>query len=128
MNDPIVFISRNRIKAGMLDEFIKHYHESIPPIETGKPGTLAQLAYFNEDSSQVDIVRFFPNQQALDHQIEGADERSKITYKFIEPISVEIYGTPSEVTVERMKKIAGSGIAVRINPNFLGGFICPQAG
>ena len=128
MNDPIVFISRNQIKAGILDEFRKHYHDSIPPIEAGKPGTLAQLAYFNEESSQVDIVRFFPNPQALDHQIDGADERSKITYQFIEPISVEIYGTPSEVTVERMKKISGSGIAVRITPNFIGGFIRPQTG
>ncbi len=128
MNDPIVFISRNRIKAGMLDEFRKHYDNSIPPIEAGKPGTLAQLAYFNEDSSQVDIVRFFPNSEALDHQIEGADERSKITYTFIEPISVEIYGTPSELTLERMKKIAGSGIDVRINPKFIGGFIRPKTG
>src|SRR4030043_2049869 len=126
MNDPIVFISRNRIKAGMLDEFRKHYHDSIPPIEAGKPGTLAQLAYFNEESSQVDIVRFFPNSEALDHQIEGADERSKITYTFIEPISVEIYGTPSELTLERMKKIAGSGIDVRINSKFIGGFIRPK--
>jgi uncharacterized protein YkuJ len=123
MNNPIIFISRNRIKAGMLDDFRKHYQDSIPPIETGKPATLAQFAYFNENSTQVDIVRFFPNPEALDHQLEGADQRSKITYRFIEPIRVEIYGTPSDGTIERMKKIAGSGIDVRINPKFIGGFL-----
>lgn len=128
MNNPIVFISHNRIKTGMLDEFRQHYHDSIPPIEADKPGTLAQLAYYDEDYSQIDIVRFFPDPEALDHQIERADERSKITYQFIEPISVEIYGTPSEVTLEKMKKIAGSGIDVRINPDFIGGFIRTKAG
>jgi hypothetical protein len=128
MNDPIVFISRNRIKEGMLDDFRKHYHDSIPPIEDGKPGTLAQLAYFNEDSTQVDIVRLFPSPEALDHQLQGADERSKITYRFIEPTSIEIYGIPSSFTIERMKKIAGSGISVRINPHFIGGFIRPKSG
>lgn len=128
MDDPIVFISRNRIKEGMLDDFRKHYHDSIPPIENGKPGTLAQLAYFNEDSTQVDIVRLFPNAEALDQQIQGADERSKITYRYIEPTSIEIYGTPSTSTIERMKGIAGSGIEVRINRHFIGGFIRPKTG
>ena len=128
MSEPIVFISRNRIKEGMLDVFKKHYHASIPPIEANKPGTLAQLAYFNEDSTQVDIVRLFPSPEALDHQLEGADERSKITYGFIEPTSIEIYGTPGNFTIERLKKIAGAGIDVRINPQFIGGFIRPNAG
>jgi hypothetical protein len=128
MSEPIVFISRNKVKEGMLDEFKIHYHNSIQPTKAGKPGTLAQLAYFNADSSQVDIVRFFPDPAALDNQLEGADERSKITYKFIEPTSVEIYGTPGDFTIERLKKIAGSGIDVRINPHFAGGFIRPGSG
>ena len=45
MTDPIVFIIRNRIKAGMLDDFCRHYGNSIPRTEAEKPGTLVQLAY-----------------------------------------------------------------------------------
>lgn len=123
MTDPIVFISRNRIKAGRLDEFRKHYRESVPPIEAGKPGTLAQLTYENEDASEVTIVRFFPGADALDLQLQGADERSKRTYEFIEPVSIEIYGMPNPATLERMKKIAGSGLVVSVQPRFIGGFI-----
>ena len=40
MIDPIVFISRNRVKEGFYDEFRKHYRDSVPPVEAGKPGTL----------------------------------------------------------------------------------------
>lgn len=123
MSEPIVFISRNRIKEGKTDEFRKHYRDSIPPIMAGKPGTLAQLAYENEEATEVTIVRLFPSADALDLQIQGANERSKKTYEFIEPLSIEIFGIPTPATVEMMKKIAGSGIDVRISPNYLGGFI-----
>jgi hypothetical protein len=123
MTDPIVFISHNRIKEGKNDEIRKHYQDSIQPIFDGKPGTLAQLAFENEEATEFTIVRVFPNADALALQIQGADERSKKTYTFIEPTSIEIFGTPNPATLEMMKKIAGSGIAVKISPNYMGGFI-----
>jgi len=64
----------------------------------------------------------------LDLQLQGADERSKITYQFIEPTSVEIYGTPSDFSLEMLKKVAGSGITVSIFPQFIGGFMRPRSG
>jgi hypothetical protein len=123
MSEPVVFISRNKIKVGRAAEFRQHYRESIPLVVAGKPGTLAQLAYENEEATEVTIVRLFPSADALDLQIQGANERSKITYEMIEPISIEIYGRPNPATVEMMKKIAGSGIIVSISPNYLDGFI-----
>ena len=128
MSDPIVFISRNRAKEGMLDDFRKHYHESIPRTQADKPGTLVQLAYVNEDVTEVVIVRLFPNAEALDLQLQGADERSKAAYQFIEPTSIEIYGMPNKYAMEMMKKVAGAGIEVRVNPQFIGGFMRPGSG
>ena len=128
MTDPVVFISRNRVKDGLLDGFLQHYRDSIPPIEAGKPGTLAQIAYLNDDGTEVVVVRFFSSAEALDLQLQGADQRSKATYQFIEPVSVEIYGTPSDWTLEMMKKVAGSGIEVSVNPQFVGGFARLKAG
>lgn len=123
MSEPIVFISRNRVKEGMAGAFRQHYEDSIPPIEAGKPSTLVQLAYTNEEATEVLVVRVFPNAEGLDMQLQGADDRSRKTYEFIEPIGIEIYGTPSRSAVEMMNKIAGSGIAVTIYPQFIGGFI-----
>ena len=123
MSVPIVFISRNKIKEGKVDEFRKHYQDSIAPILSGKPGTLAQLGYENEEATEFTVVRLFPSAQALDQQIQGADERSKKTYEFIEPISIEIYGEPNSSTIEKMKGIAGTGIDVLIHPRYVGGFM-----
>ena len=128
MSEPIVFISHNRVMEGMLADFKKHYYGSIPPIEASKPDTLVQLAYVNEDDSEVDIVRLFLNAEGLDLQLQGADQRSKVTYQFIEPTSIEIYGTPNNYAMEMMKKVAGSGIKVSINPQYIGGFIRPKSG
>lgn len=123
MTDPIVFISCNRVKQGMLADFEKHYRESVPLTEAAKPGTLVQLAYVNEEATKVTIVRVFPSSEALDLQLQGADQRSKAAYQYIEPTSIEIFGTPNDYALQMMQKVAGTGIEVRIHPQFLGGFI-----
>jgi hypothetical protein len=112
----------------MRDSFQRHYRDSLPPIEAGKPGTLLQLAYLSDDGGEVVVVRVFPTAEDLDLQLQGADERSKKTYEFIEPTGIEIYGTPSSSTIERMRKIAGAGIPVSLLPEFTGGFIRPARG
>ena len=123
MSEPIVFISRNKIREGKVDEFRKYYRDSIPPILATKTDTLAQLAYENNDKTEFTIVRIFPSAEALDLQIQGADERSKNTYDFIEPISIEIFGLPNSATLEKMKKIAGTDVIMKISSNYIGGFI-----
>lgn len=123
MTAPIVFISRNKIKPDMSEVFRKHYQDSIPLSIASKPETQVQLAFENDDVTEVTIVRVFPDADALDAQIQGADERSKKTYEYIEPTGIEIFGTPSSSTLEKMMKIAGSGVEVRIHPNYIGGFI-----
>ncbi len=123
MPEPIVFISRNRIKEGRAEEFRQHYKDSIPAIFETKAGTLAQIGYENEGGTEFIVIRLFPDGDALDQQISGADERSRKTYEFIEPTEIEIFGKPNPATLEKMMRIAGSGILVKISPNYTGGFI-----
>jgi len=123
LSEPIVFISRNKIKEGKADEFRNHYQDSIQPIIDGKPATVAQLGYVNEEVTEFTVIRIFPNADALDLQIQGADQRSRKAYEFIEPIGIEIFGTLNPATLNEMKKIAGSGITVNNSPYYLGGFI-----
>lgn len=123
MSDPVVFISRNRVKEGSFEDFWQHYQDSLPMTEVNKPDTLVQLAYVDEDKSELVIVRVFPGAEALDQQLQGADERSRAAYRFIEPTAVEIYGKPNDYSLEMMKKVAGNGIKVSISQKFVGGFI-----
>jgi hypothetical protein len=123
MTKPIVFIIRHNVKEGMFDDFKNHYQKSIPLAKKAKQGTIIQLAYINDDATEVEIVRIFPDADDLDHQLEGADQRTKTTYIFIEPTSIDIFGAPNQFTIEMIKKVAGKGVTVNIKPQFIGGFI-----
>jgi len=128
MPHPIVFIVRNRIKQGSEKEFREFYRDSIPRIEASKPDTLVQLAYIDKAAAEVVILRLFPNSEAMDLHLQGADERSKAAYQFIEPTTIEIYGEPGNFALEIMNKVAVSGIKISILPQYMGGFIRPKTG
>lgn len=68
-------------------------------------------------------MRVLPNAEAMDQQLQGADERSKKTYEFIELISLEIFGAPGEFALAMMKKVVGTEIGVSIAPQFISGFM-----
>jgi hypothetical protein len=55
--------------------------------------------------------------------LQGADERAKEAWEFLEPVSVDIYGKPTDTILEAFKRINGSGVALRVHPQFLGGYI-----
>jgi hypothetical protein len=123
MTDPIVFIIRHRVKEGMFEVFNNHYQNSIPLAKTSKLGTMIQLAYITDDAAEVDVIRVFPNAEGFDHQLQGVDQRTQTTYQYIEPTSIEIYGTPNPFAIEMIKKVAGSDVKVNVKPHFIGGFI-----
>lgn len=126
MSRAIVSISRNRIKAGKLEDFKQFFRQGTPGIEADKPGTVAFLAYLNDEGSEVSIVHVFPDAAAMDRHLEGAAERARAAYEFMQPISMEVYGTPSDGVLGMMKQIAGTGVTVSIRPHHLGGVHPPQ--
>jgi quinol monooxygenase YgiN len=123
MAEPVVFIVRHKVKQGRAAESRVHYEGSVPRTLAEKPGTAVQLAYEDDDASQVTIVRVFPDADAFDKQLEGAEARSRTSYEFIEPLGVEIYGRPNTGTMGRMKKMEESGVRVEVYPGYIGGFI-----
>lgn len=52
--------------------------------------------------------------------MQGVGEIAKKAYEFMEIVSFEIYGKPSDTVLEAMKKIAGSGVTFRWSGRRLG--------
>lgn len=123
MSEPIVFISHSRIKEGKLDGFKQYNRQGAEWIEANKPDTVAFLVYVNEDGTEVSIIHVFPDGDAMSLHMQGVGDRAKGAYEFLEPVSIEIYGTPTEAVLEMMKQITGSGVALSLNPQSLGGYI-----
>ena len=128
MSEPIVFISHNKMKEGKLDAFIEFNQDGFLLIREQKPATVALLAYAGEDGGEVSFVHVFPDAEAMDIHFQGADERSKRAYEFMQPISMEVYGSPNDGVLEMMKQIAESGVTVSIDTDHLGGFLRLKSG
>ncbi len=128
MSEPIVFISHNKMKEGKLDAFRKFNQEGTQLIREQKPATVALLAYAGEDGGEVSFVHVFPDAEAMDIHFQGADERSKRAYEFMQTISMEIYGSPNDRVLEMMKQIAESWVTVSIDTDHLGGFLRLKSG
>jgi hypothetical protein len=124
MSDPIVFVSHHRVKPGKLDELKSLTRELWATMEVEKPRTLMNLAYLNEDGTEVTFMHAFADIEAMQLHWHGADDRTAQAYAYIEPIGFEIYGSAGEQIVDGMRAEAADGDAtLTLWPEFMTGFL-----
>jgi hypothetical protein len=124
MTEPVVFVSRFRVKEGKLDGLKKEFRGVMQMLEAEKPRTTAQLAYLDDTGTKLSIVHVFADADTMDSHFEGAEERSKAAYEFMDPAGWEIYGTPSDAALQMMRQAATSaGVALTVQPEYLSGFL-----
>ena len=128
MSEPIVFISHQRVKEGKLEGYKQYYRQVAEQAKANKPGTVAHLAYHNEEGSELSIIHIFPDAEAMELHMRGVDELAKKAYEYVEILSFEIYGKPADMVLERMMQIVGSDISLNIRPQLIGGYIRFKAG
>ena len=123
MSEPIVFISNQRVKEGKLEGYKHYYRQVAEQAKADKPGTIAHIAYHNEEGTELSIIHIFPDAESMEAHMKGVDELAKKAYEYVEILGFEIYGKPTEAVLERMMQIVGSGIPVNIKPQLIGGYI-----
>ncbi len=123
MSEAIVFISHNKIKEGKLDALTDYYRQVAEMTQASKPGTLAHLAFLNEEGTEMSIVHLFPDAEAMERHMIGVDKLARKAREFMESVRLEIYGAPSDGVLEMMRQIAGSGVALVLKPQRVGGYI-----
>ena len=123
MSEPIIFISHQRVKEGKLEGYKQHYRQVAEQAKAEKPGTIAHLAYHNEEGSELSIIHIFPDAASMEAHMKGVDQLAKKAYEYVEILSFEIYGKPTDTVLENMMQIVGSRIALNIKPQLIGGYI-----
>ena len=123
MSEPIVFISHFKVKEGKLDGLKQLHQRVVEQIKTDKPGTVVFLHYLNQEGTEYSVIHFFPDAEAMDRHTEGAGERAKAAFEFIEPTRREIYGTPSDQILAMLRPPEGSGITLTVMPQPMSGYI-----
>jgi quinol monooxygenase YgiN len=128
VSDPVVFVSHFAVKEGRLDDLKRLSAEIGGQLEADKPGTLAYLMYLDEEGSRFTVVHCFPDADAMDRHFEGADERTAQAFEVMSPLGWEIYGRPSDASLEQMRQGAEAGnVPLTVLPDHIGGFLRLQA-
>jgi hypothetical protein len=66
---------------------------------------------------------------AMERHLEGADERAAKALEFIDSVGYEIYGSPSEVVLERMQEFADhTGATLTVLPHHIAGYLRSATG
>ncbi len=123
MSEPIIFISNQRVKEGKLDGYKQYYRQVAELTKANKPGTAAHLAFANEEGTEVSIVHIFPDAESMELHMVGVDALAKKGYEFVEVTSFEIFGRPGDKVLGTMMQIAGSGVALHLKSEPIGGYI-----
>ncbi len=123
MSGPIVFVTNLRIKEGKVEEYKQFTRETTEWLKANRPSTLAILEYTSEDGTELSIVIVFADAKAREVHMLGLGELPTKSFEYLDIVNLQIYGTPTETTLEMMKMIGGSGIVFNIKPQSIGGYI-----
>lgn len=124
MSEPVVFISHFAIREGTLGDLRRLSEEVIEHLRQDKPRTVVYLAYLDDEGTEVSFLHAFPDAESMDLHFDGADERAKAAYQYLEPRGWEIYGRPSDNAMGSMREAAtGAGVPLTVLPDHLGGFL-----
>ena len=124
MAAPFIVIRTFTIKEGKLEAFKQFLRELFKFIETNEPRLLASNAYVNEDGTEVTFVQIHPDAASMEHHEKVAHEHTERGRReFLDATtSLQVYGKPSNVLLERARQLAGTGIPLSVKPEHLGGF------
>jgi quinol monooxygenase YgiN len=123
MSEPVVFISRQRIKPGKLEAYKQYYAEVAALTEAKRPGTVAHVAYLNEAGDEAAIVQVFRDAEAMQAHMRSAGRIAERASEFMEVVDWQIFGRPNTAVLEVMLKLAGPKVTLSIHPHSIGGYL-----
>ena len=124
MTQPIVLVTRSRVKEDRLEEFDTFFRERVPVISFGDPGTVALLSYLGEDGRELHVVQVFLHADAFDAHLSGAEERDRLAGDYLEALTWEIYGAPSAEALQGLQaRAAENGVDIDVYPDNFGGYL-----
>ena len=124
MSGPFIFIATNRLKPGKLADERNRVPGLVDFVEANEPRVIAFNEYVNEEGNEVAVVQIHPDADSMAFHMEVIAERAASAYaETVEATtSIQVFGTPSSAVLEMLRRQAGTGVALTVKPDHLGGF------
>lgn len=134
MSKPLIYISTWKIKKGKLESLKRLSQELVELFMEREQQIIAFNTFINEEGTEMTSIQIHPDADSMDShmkvlgqaftEVEGMGE----VMELIEPISIEIYGTPSVSLLESDRQLVESGVPRNIKPILIAGFTRSSAG
>jgi hypothetical protein len=129
MAEPVVYVTTWRIKDGKFEAYRRFYAELVRVVHENEPQVPAFLAFANHDLTEITNVHVYPDGATLDHHMAVLGEQLRIlpddltnVLSYLEPIRVEVFGTPGGAAAEMDRGLRESGVPWTARERYLGGF------
>jgi hypothetical protein len=129
VTQPVIYVATFKIKAGMFQDYQRFYAENLKVVEENNPRLIALHTFANEDGTEITNINIHPDTAAMDYHMQVLAEKMGLladdlteVFRFIEPVRVEVYGTPGDRAMEMDKPLMEAGVPFTFKPRHVGGF------
>lgn len=129
MGEPIAYVSTWRIKEGKSTDYQRFYAALVEAVEQNEPEVTAFLAYGEANGSEITNIHVYADQVVLDEHMRFIGDQMGLmptdlsaAMESLEPVRVQVFGTPMGAAAEMDRGMADSGVPFEGKPRFLGGF------
>jgi hypothetical protein len=129
MDEPIVYVSTWRVKAGKFDDYARFYAELVRIVEEHEPRVAAFLAYADDDLTEITNVHVYPDGATLDAHMTVLAEQMRLlpgdltaVTQSLEPVRILVLGSPGGAAAEMDRGLRDSGVPFTVHERYLGGF------
>ena len=123
MAEPLIVITRARVKEGKLQDLMRHHKQILKIVETNEPQLVAFHGFLNEDGTEMTRIQVHPDTESMDFHMQVlTDNWDKSFSEYGEIISVEYYGTPSKSALDMDLR---TQTPLNLNPRHIAGFSRP---
>jgi quinol monooxygenase YgiN len=127
MSGPLIVVFRAHVRPGMADDYAQHVREAEDLVETEEPRVIGFGFYADVDGAGVSAVQIYPDAEALDQHLRLYAERlAPRADAAVEVQGVDVFGRPSDPTLQYLLGMRELGVSVRTYPDHQGGLLRPQ--
>lgn len=106
MTEPIIFVDTSEVREGKLDELRLGIRDLAAFVEAKESDPISYEIYFSADGRLMTVVQVHPDSASMERHMEIAGPAFARFADLVTLRTVDIYGSPSQLVVERLQEKA----------------------
>lgn len=109
----VMFVGTYRIPPGHLDAWRTANREMTAFVEASLPDVIAFDAYVNEDGTEGTSIHLHLDSASFERYLDAAASRIGRGTQVVEVLRIDLYGSPSDQVIERLRRMGPWPVNVR---------------